>query len=781
MLSLSRVKSGLEILFALASKWFSYILLAIFPVLIGATVIVWEDIEQGISTRLAVTVLVVFVYVIAVVSVICYKIVQYFGYQRDPEVENPLNLTLVKVFTFVAVIPTVLVAIVASLGLNVGIGDRVYEELTDELNRALHASNSYVDEKAEELANYSTVLSSFLENEFLKSPGLDLGGTRQVMQNFQNDKLGVVGFSFIIDGNCEVIVRGVRSYLFDFDDPPKDLMREITLNDNTPGNAFASCGPELQEHKDYSYLKIQYLESNNSRFGVVFERPNSNLLYALIRLSPKVDQYLYTTTDVSSPILQLRKSLTIQPEKSKDLVQELGSTIFQYSVVLLICAVVLVIAMIQFGFLLAERLSKPVKDLAQVAQKIGEGNLKEEIEVKGKDEIAKFGRVFQDMVRKLDKSISEEIAIRNKAESREKEFRGVLSNVSAGVIGLSDDETIVFMNKAAGQHLGVDYRLFNASDMNSFVSVKLQEVIPDFADLLMELSKSEKMLAQNNIQINTEAGIEHLFIRIAKRTGPNNNLEGYVIAFDDVTELVTAESKAAWASVAQQIAHEIKNAMTPISLALTQLEYKIGNELDDLKKVQLGKYTITIHECMNGLIRISDEFSHFAKLPDPILNPEDIVDVCEAACEFERNRGKDVEIGVESTLNSPKINLDRELFYQMLINLLKNSREGIEARKEKYPDLAFEPRIRIMLEEEDNWILVSVLDNGAGFPLNLDFSEFMKPFVTFREGGTGLGLAYAERIIEGHGGELKLGKSPMFANDDHQGAMVQIRLPRMVQ
>lgn len=780
MLSLSRVKTGFELLFALASKWFSYILLALFPVIIGTTVIVWEDLEQGISTRLAVAVLVVFVYVIAVVSVLCYKIVQYFGYQRDPEVETPLNLTLVKVFTFVAVIPTVLVAIVASLGLNVGIGDRVYEELTDELNRALHASNSYVDEKSVELENYSVELSTYMENEFLTSPGLDLGGARQVMQNYQNEKLGVVGYSFIIDGDCQVIVRGVRSYLFDFDNPPRDLMQEIALEDSQLGE-FENCGPELKSHRDYSYLKIRYLEKNNSNYGVVFERPNSNLLYSVIRLNQKVDQFLYTTTDVSSPILQLRKSLTIQPEKSKDLVQELGSTIFQYSVVFLVCAVVLVIAMIQFGFFLAERMSRPVKDLAQVAQRIGEGNLKEEIEVKGKDEIAKFGRVFKDMVRKLDNSISEEISIRNKAESREKEFRGVLSNVSAGVIGLSADETIVFMNRAAGKHLGLDYKLFNASDMNTFVSVKLHEVVPDFASLLTELSESTKTLAQKNIQINTEDGIEHLFIRIAKRTDPENNLEGYVIAFDDVTELVTAESKAAWSSVAQQIAHEIKNAMTPISLALTQLEYKIGSELDDLKKEQLGKYTVTIHECMNGLIRISDEFSHFAKLPDPILTPEDILSVCEAACEFERNRGEEVVISVESTLENTMINLDKDLFYQMLINLLKNSREGIESLMEKNPDLNFDPQIKVKLEDEDNWVLVSILDNGTGFPGNLDFSEFKKPFITFREGGTGLGLAYAERIIEGHGGELKLGTSPMFANDNHQGAMVQIRLLKMVQ
>ncbi len=779
MLSLVRVKSGFELLFALVSKWFSYILLAIFPLIIGATVLVWEDIEQGISTRLAVIVLVDFVYVIAVISVLGYRILRSLGYERDPEVENPLNLTLVKVFTIVAVIPTVLVAIVASLGLNVGVGERVYEELTDELNRALHASNSYVDEKADELENYSNELSSFLENQFLISPGLDLGGTRQVMQNYQSEKLGVPGFAFIIDGNCQVIVRGVRSYLFDFDNPPKDLMEEITP-DGTEVGDFEGCGPELKLHRDFSYLKIQYMEENNQKSGVVFERPNSNLLYALIKLDQKVDQYLYTTTDVSSPILQLRKSLTIQPEKSKDLVQELGSTIFQYSLVFLICAVFLVIAMIQFGFLLAERMSRPVKDLAQVAQRIGDGHLKEKIEVRGKDEIAKFGRVFQDMVRKLDKSISEEIAIRNIAESREKEFRGVLSSVSAGVIGLSDDETIVFMNRAAGQHLSLDYNLFNASDQTSFSAVKLKEVVPDFADLLSELSNSPKSLAQENLQISGEDGMVHLFVRIAKRTDPMENLEGYVIAFDDVTELVNAESKAAWSSVAQQIAHEIKNAMTPISLALTQLEYKIGDELEESKRDQLSKYTVTIHECMHGLIRISDEFSQFAKLPDPILMQEDLVGVCEAACEFERNRGEDVEIKVESSLEHSNINLDRELFYQMLTNLLKNSREGIDTRKEKFPDHKFDPQIRMMLQEQDSWILISILDNGAGFPSNLDLSEFKKPFITFREGGTGLGLAYAERIVEGHGGELKLGKSPSFDDDNHQGAMVQVRLPKMV-
>ena len=137
-------------------------------------------------------------------------------------------------------------------------------------------------------------------------------------------------------------------------------------------------------------------------------------------------------------------------------------------------------------------------------------------------------------------------------------------------------------------------------------------------------------------------------------------------------------------------------------------------------------------------------------------------------------------IKVESSLEHSNINLDRELFYQMLTNLLKNSREGIDTRKEKFPDHKFDPQIRMMLQEQDSWILISILDNGAGFPSNLDLSEFKKPFITFREGGTGLGLAYAERIVEGHGGELKLGKSPSFDDDNHQGAMVQVRLPKMV-
>jgi two-component system nitrogen regulation sensor histidine kinase NtrY len=247
---------------------------------------------------------------------------------------------------------------------------------------------------------------------------------------------------------------------------------------------------------------------------------------------------------------------------------------------------------------------------------------------------------------------------------------------------------------------------------------------------------------------------------------------GYVVTFDDITELVAAQRNSAWADIARRIAHEIKNPLTPIQLSAERLKRKYGKEITTDPQV-FEQCTETIIRQVGDIGRMVDEFSAFARMPSAALEPHDLGKIAREALVLQRVSSSDIDIALDLPDNPLVLPIDRRLVSQALTNLVKNAQEAIEAR----PQDGSVPRgrIAVALRANDGAAIIEVIDNGIGLPRQ-DRGRLTEPYMTTREKGTGLGLAIVKRIMEEHGGELDLMDAPETF-DGGRGAMVRLIFP----
>ena len=276
------------------------------------------------------------------------------------------------------------------------------------------------------------------------------------------------------------------------------------------------------------------------------------------------------------------------------------------------------------------------------------------------------------------------------------------------------------------------------------------------------------------VKVSRQGRLENLLVRMAKRRSENGNLEGYVVAFDDVTDLVSAQRMAAWGDVARRIAHEIKNPLTPIQLSAERIKRKFSPKLGEDSEI-LEQMTDVIVRQTGDLRRIVDEFSKFARMPEPERKNIDLTQLVRDAVLLQQTGQPGVSI--ETTLPDDPIlsDLDATMLSQALTNLIKNAGEAIESLQKKGALDGHIPTIRVTLEQLDSRAKLTIADNGIGLPE--DRARLFEPYVTTRSEGTGLGLPIVKKIIEEHGGTLALEDAPAFDGAEHYGAMAVIVLP----
>ena len=267
------------------------------------------------------------------------------------------------------------------------------------------------------------------------------------------------------------------------------------------------------------------------------------------------------------------------------------------------------------------------------------------------------------------------------------------------------------------------------------------------------------------------------------RRSDDGQLEGYVVAFDDVTDLVSAQRMAAWGDVARRIAHEIKNPLTPIQLSAERIKRKFAPKLGGENSDQLQSMTDVIVRQTNDLRRIVDEFSKFARMPEPERHEEILVALVRDAVVLQQTGQPGVRITADLPDEPLFADLDATMVGQALTNLIKNAGEAIETLREKGAPDGFKPEIRVAVRRDHTQLYWSITlslqlyaDNGIGLPE--DRARLFEPYVTTRTQGTGLGLPIVKKIIEEHGGSLILTDAPVFEGQSHFGAMAEIRLPQ---
>ncbi|UFM66858.1 PAS domain-containing sensor histidine kinase [Paracoccus sp. MA] len=665
-------------------------------------------------------------YLIVLTGLVVARMAQIVAARRKSAAGSRLHMRLVGVFATIALVPTVLVALFAGLTVNIGLEGWFSNRVQQVVSTSLAAAEAYQDEHRRDLTNDAKLLAGALTQEARRNPMLDDGELRLLLGQFQALIQRGLREAYIIDGRGTIRARGERSYQFWYEQP----------------------GP------------AQFDEAA-TRGLVLIEDWQNNEFRALVPLAPLADRYLYVTRDVDGSLLGLLDDTRQTVGEYQRLEQERGRVLFEFSLLYLGFALLLVAAAMWLGLWFADRLSRPIGRLAEASEQVGEGNLDFQIPAPDTgDEIQTLGESFNRMTRQLKQQRQELVESYRAADDQRRLFDSVLSSVTAGVIGLDAAGEIDFLNRSAARLLGLDPA--TAHDR------LLSEAVPEFAPLFERLSQSVNESVQDEIRLTREGRVESLLVRMAIRRGAAGGLEGYVVALDDVTDLVSAQRMAAWGDVARRVAHEIKNPLTPIQLSAERLKRKFGPIAGEEREA-LEQYTEVIIRQTNDLRRIVDEFSRFARMPEPDRKETDIAKLLRDAELMQRDA---LQGALVSDIPDEPVIVDADagMMRQVFTNLLKNAGEALDELRADPPE-GWQPQVRVMLRVAPDAVTIRITDNGPGLPQ--DRTRLFEPYVTMKPGGTGLGLPIVKKIVEEHGGSLMLTDAP-----EGRGAMAEIRLPR---
>lgn len=380
----------------------------------------------------------------------------------------------------------------------------------------------------------------------------------------------------------------------------------------------------------------------------------------------------------------------------------------------------------------ADRQVAPLAELAQAAREIGSGNYAMRVSGRtGPDEIGLLNRAFNRMTSQIELQTDALIGANHQLGERRTFIEAVLQSITAGIISVDANGQILLMNNSAQELLLEQKGL-------SMVGLELKKVAPDIFALV------ESDASSGIVQYSKEGELLTLAVKVSPAT------EGYVITFEDITRQLLDQRQAAWSDVARRIAHEIKNPLTPIQLATERLKRRYGKQI--LTDTELfDELTGTIIRQVGDLRKMVDEFSSFARLPKPVFRQEDAVDLVRQSIFLQEVANPETTYSFSADEVVPPVECDRHQFGQAMTNVLKNAAEAIDTkRRDAEPD--YRGRVQVAVMAQAHHIKVTVTDNGIGLPGGN--ANIMEPYVTTREKGTGLGLAIVKKIVEEHGGEL---------------------------
>ena len=409
-------------------------------------------------------------------------------------------------------------------------------------------------------------------------------------------------------------------------------------------------------------------------------------------------------------------------------------------------ALVFLLASIWAGMWFSDRLVAPIVRLLSASREVAKGNFNAKVNViDGPGDLMTLSRTFNMMTDQIKFHQDQLVETNEQLDDRRRFTEAMLAGVSAGVIGIDHNHRISLINRSALILLG--------RPEAEFLGQPIEAKLPDMAPVYTLALSRPSGAAEGQVDMKINGQDISFIVRITTERGDDAE-HGFVLTFDDITQLVSAQRNSAWSDIARRIAHEIKNPLTPIQLSAERLKRKYLKEIKTDKHV-FEQCTDTIIRQVGDLGRIVDEFSSFARMPSAVPEPNNLNDVVRDATVLQRVSSGDIDINLNLSDEPLVFAFDRRLLTQAITNLVKNSREAIEARATGSATGA----ISVVTGMDHQNPFVSVTDNGIGLPQE-NRNRLAEPYMTTREKGTGLGLAIVKRIMEEHGGRLRLEDAP---------------------
>jgi two-component system, NtrC family, nitrogen regulation sensor histidine kinase NtrY len=663
--------------------------------------------------------------ILLLVGIILREIFQMVQARRRGRAAARLHVQIVSLFSVIAVLPAVLVAVVANVTIERGL-DRLFSGPTREvIQNSLIIARAYTYEHA---------------------------------QLIRGDILGMAND-----------IAHARP-LFDQDRASfHDLLTASANARNLPGamlidkdrNILASAQTGIQQ--DFTTPPAEFLSNVDETDPQIAVFPEANYVAAVIRLRAFNDTFLYVARLLDPRVVaQLKQTETSVAEYAQIESRRLGIQV-AFALMFAVIALTILMASVLIGLNFANWLVAPIRRLMNAASDVSTGNLNVQVPVhKSEGDLAQLGETFNKMTQELRTQRDELVNASEVIDSRRRFIEAVLSSASAGIIGVDASGSVGILNRSAEKLIGHS----EAETLDH----PLSDVLPELDDMMKTAREGTQRLVQGQVTILRDGIERNLSVRVsAEKTSQQR--DSYIITLDDITDLVTAQRTSAWGDVARRIAHEIKNPLTPIQLSAERIRRKFGKTITEEKdKTVFDQCTDTIVRQVDDIRRMVDEFSRFARMPKPVIEGEDVADTVRQAVFLMKVAHPELDIEADIRQDPLHAQFDRRLISQALTNIIKNATEAIEQVPPEEPGKG---RIDVIAQRENDDIVIDVIDNGIGLP-KVARARLLEPYVTTREKGTGLGLAIVGRVLEDHGGRIELKDASDF-RPGQRGAWMRLR------
>ena len=617
-----------------------------------------------------------------------------------------LHTRMATLFSLVALTPTIVVAVFSALFLHFGMQSWFSEKVSSALNRSLVVAQTYVEEQGETM-RISTLAAALR----LNGEAVNLAQRPALLPGILNETATALSLTeaVVLRRDGAVLAHNDLGLVAQIQPLP-----EWAMNGAADGNLVILPG-----------------EGDRVR--------------ALVKLVGFIDAYLYVSRSLERGVVNHTRQIQAVMRDYRRLEDERYGIQITFVMIFIVVALLVLLSAVWLGLHFANRIARPIGGLIAAAERVSAGELAARVsEPAQDDEIGSLSRAFNRMTGQIH---SQQQALQDanlQLDGRMRFTEAVLAGVSAGVIGLDAEGRITLPNPSALTLLGTD------AGAGALAGRALEDAIPEMAELLAQARVQPQSLVEDQVELVRGERRRTLQVRIVtERAG--DRIDGFVVTCDDITALVSAQRRAAWADVAQRIAHEIKNPLTPIKLSAQRLRRKYVDEISTTPEV-FEECTDIIVRQVGDIRQMIDAFSDFARMPAPVLERVDLAGAVERAVALQRLASPEIAFAIERPDAGVHLDCDAGQIGRALTNLLKNAVEAIESRA---ADARPAGRIAIRVREAGGHWRVEVEDNGPGLPEALR-DRLTEPYVTDRADGTGLGLAIVRRIMEDHGGSLVL-------------------------
>ncbi|CAK0772281.1 Nitrogen regulation protein NtrY homolog [Azospirillaceae bacterium] len=663
-------------------------------------------------------------------ALIARRIVRIWIGRRRGLAGSRFYVRLVAVFSLLAVAPAIIVATFSALFFNLGVQSWFNERVGTAINESLEVARAYLHEHQQNIRADALAMANDLNQEAPRLVG-DSERFNQIVST--QAALRTLSEALVFNAATgEVLARTALSYALEFEPIPAEALTKAREGE------------------------VALLISGND-----------DRVRALARLDRLADTYLFVGRFVEARVLAHMSATQTAVQEYAELEGNRSSLQITVTLIFVVVALLLLMAAVWSGLNFASYLATPISALIAAAERIRAGDLSARVTEKTgpEDELETLSRAFNRMTSQLESQRRDLIEANRQLDNRRRFTEAVLAGVSAGVLGLDQEGVITLPNLPAAHLLGMSLH-------QNLIGQPLETAAPEMAGLLDAIRRRPGRLVESQVQLKRPGHpTRTLLVRLSAEASESES-RGFVITFDDITELLSAQRKAAWADVARRIAHEIKNPLTPIQLSAERLRRKYLKEItSDPETFQLCTDTIVRHVVDIG--RMVDEFSAFARMPSPVMKPANINDIVRQSVFLQTTAHPTIKVSLNLPATPLTIPCDSRQISQALTNILKNAAEAIEGRARTPDGSPLTPGqidVRIIIAEDQISIVAD--DNGKGLPTTEERHRLTEPYVTTRAKGTGLGLAIVKKIMEDHGGDLTIDDRP------EGGARVVLTIPK---